>query len=73
MDLTPRLETALRGDHPRLALQRLLTNLLETGHERDEIVAGLEAFRQKLAEENRADDDMLILDLMDGFSGWCRV
>lgn len=72
MDLDPRLESALRDANPRLALQKLLAELLETGHERDEIVTGLEAFRRKLVEAQRMDDDELILDLMDGFNGWCR-
>lgn len=67
------LEKALRAQAPRGALQKVISYLLEIGLERDQLLPALDAFREKLAAEGRADEEDLILELVDGFTGWCRL
>lgn len=67
------LEDALRDPHPRAALQRLAGRLLEMGAERGDLLPALEAFRAGLAAQGRTEQAELVLELLDGFDGWCRV
>jgi hypothetical protein len=71
MQLENRIESALESPAPRAALARLMSALLELGHERDEIFAVLEAVRARLHAEGRAQEEDLILEAIDGFTGWC--
>ena len=73
MDVHTRLESALHSGAPRARLQMLMSELLELGLERDEIFAALEAFRARLAQEGRAEDEDLIDEVIDGFTGWCNL
>ena len=67
------LEEALRNPQPRAALQRLVSRLLEMGAERGDLLPALEAFQARLAAQGQPEQAELILDLLDGFDGWCRV
>jgi hypothetical protein len=67
------LANALAGPNPRAQLQRLMNLWLENGGERDQILPALEAFRNRLAAEGRTADEELILEIMDGFTGWCSI
>ena len=73
MDLDFRLESALSSAQPRAQLQLLMAEMLEHGLERDEIFGALEHFRAQLTEAGRGDEEQLILEMMDGFTGWCRL
>ncbi len=73
MDLSNRLEAALHSDAPRARLQRLMGELLDKGYERDDLLPALETFRSGLAQAGRADDEDLILETIDGLTGWCNL
>jgi hypothetical protein len=73
MELDERLETALRAPSPRGRLQRLVTELMENGMERGELLPALEAFQARLASQGRADDADLILEIIDGLTTWCNI
>lgn len=64
---------ALETDAPRAALQRVMAGMLERGMERDEILAVLDGVRHTLIETGRNDDEPLIVELLDGLNGWCRI
>ncbi len=70
--LEPRLETALQTPTPRAGLQKLMNELLERGYERSDLLPALEAFHAHLARQNRSEEADLILEIIDGFTGWCR-
>lgn len=65
------LETALRAEHPRAALQRLVSLWMENGAERGDLLPALESYRDHLAAASRAEEAELIDELMEGFDGWC--
>ncbi len=73
MDLTDRLEAALHSGAPRARLQQLMAELLEKGYERDDLIPALQSFCDQLSQAGRTDDKDLILEIMEGFSGWCRL
>jgi hypothetical protein len=73
LDIHARLEAALAADKPRARLQILMAELLEHGLERDDIFGALESFQARLASEGREAERELILETMDGFTGWCRI
>lgn len=73
VDIVSRLESALASPQPRAKLQTLMAEMLEQGLERDEIFGSLEHFRARLAAEERMEDEQLILEMIDGFTGWCRL
>ncbi len=64
---------ALEEESPRAALQRVMAGMLERGLERDDILSILDAARHTLVETGREDDEALILELLDGLNGWCRI
>lgn len=64
---------ALEADAPRAALQRVMAGMLERGMERDEILGILDRVRHTLVETGRNDDEALIVELLDGLNGWCRI
>lgn len=64
---------ALEDETPRAALQRVMAGMLERGMERDEILGILDAVRHTLVETGRDDDEALIVELLDGLNGWCRI
>lgn len=70
---TTRLEEALHAPAPRGQLQKLMAALLEKGYERGDLLPALEAYQSRLAREGRADDADLILEIIDGFTGWCMT
>ena len=71
--LSVRLDEALRGPSPRGQLQKLMRQLLEKGYERGDLLPALEAYQSLLEREGRADDAGLILEIIDGFTGWCMT
>ena len=64
---------ALETESPRAAIQRVMASMLERGMERDEILAILDSVRHTLVETGRNDDEPLIVELLDGLNGWCRI
>ena len=73
VDLFSRLESALSSPQPRAKLSTLMAEMLEQGLERDEIFGTLEHFRARLAADQRVEEEQLILEMIDGFTGWCRL
>jgi hypothetical protein len=73
MEIQTQLEEALNAPQPRARLQALMAELLERGLERDEIFSALETCQLRLAETGRDADRELILEALDGFTGWCRL
>lgn len=72
-DLQTRIEQALDSKNPRGQLQQLMGTMLENGLERDEIFGVLEGFQARLSREGRSEDADLIQEMIDGFTGWCKV
>jgi hypothetical protein len=71
-ELLRRLESALASPAPRSRLQALMSELLESGLERDDLLVPLQDFRERLARAGQVQQASLIDELIDGFSGWCR-
>ncbi len=72
-ELEDQLLEALAGPNPRAQLQHLMNLWLENGGERDQILPALDEFRAQLAQQGRTADEELILEIIDGFTGWCSV
>lgn len=71
--LADRIETALQAPEPRGALQKLMNVLLEKGYERVDLLPALEGCQARLAQQGRAEDADLILEIIDGLTGWCMT
>ena len=71
--ITGQLEEALRAPSPRGRLQKLMAQMLEKGYERGDLLPALEAFQARLEREGRDEDAGLILEIIDGFTGWCMT
>lgn len=71
--LVDRIEAALHTPQPRSALQKLMNALLEKGYERGDLLPTLEAYQASLAVQGRAEDADLILEIIDGLTGWCMT
>ena len=71
--LSVRLDEALRAPSPRGQLQKLMRQLLEKGYERGDLLPALEAYQSLLEREGRVEDAGLILEIIDGFTGWCMT
>jgi hypothetical protein len=71
MQLEQRLEAALQSEAPRARLARLMGELLEQGLERDEIFTTLQTYSARLHAAGRLEHADLLLETLDGFTGWC--
>lgn len=48
-----------------------MTELLAAGADRARVQEQLEAFRVRLQEQDREDDEDTVLDVLDFVTGWC--
>jgi hypothetical protein len=70
--IEPRLRSALESPSPRAALARLMSDLLEAGLEREEIFTALQSLAADLHAAGLYEQEDLILEALDGFTGWCK-
>jgi hypothetical protein len=52
-------------------LRDVVTELLAAGADRARVQEQLEAFRVRLQEQDREDDEDTVLDVLDFVTGWC--
>lgn len=65
-----KVERALRTDDPGLALQAVVKDLLDTGVEKEVLLARMKDWVQRLRKEAREADEDVVLDVMDLLVGW---
>jgi hypothetical protein len=61
---------ALHSPEPLLRMRDLVRNELEHGVSRSEVLGQLESLRIELRGSGRAEEEDVVLDVMDFVSGW---
>ncbi|HEV8555435.1 MAG TPA: hypothetical protein VGR06_03440 [Actinophytocola sp.] len=64
-------ERGLRAPEPLRGLRDVVAELLAAGADRTRVQEQLEAFRLRLQEQNRENDEDTVLDVLDFVTGWC--
>jgi hypothetical protein len=65
-----RIDVALIAAEPGLALRNTVKEWLNAGVEREVVLQRLEGARQRLRDENREEDEDVVMDVMDLLLGW---
>ena len=66
-----RLYAAVGDEPPLTRLSEAVKDLLANGYTRESLYDELENLRRTLREENREDDEDVVLEVMDFLAGWC--
>jgi hypothetical protein len=64
-------ERGLGAPQPLTGLRDAVAELLAAGADRTRVQEQLEAFRGRLREQDREDDEDTVLDVLDFVTGWC--
>lgn len=66
-----RFRGALAREQPLCSLRDEVRMALAQGQDREVVLAGLERLRQALDEVGQAEQEDVVLDVMDFLVGWC--
>lgn len=62
---------ALNSPEPIWSLREAVQDLLTRGQMQEVVLAELENFQDMLQEEEREEDEDVVLEVMDFLTGWC--
>ena len=66
------LEETLVTEDSVNQLRKLLSSMLNSGYDRNQLISELMDYREELEADNRINEEDLILDMLDYLTGWCR-